>query len=81
VGSRLERVIPGLPRGQGAEFLRRFYGLVIGIQLMSARPPSVREALDDPALGLFTFTFEEVFGGTVVALLHGMLLGEAMPHR
>jgi AcrR family transcriptional regulator len=77
VGSRLEQVIPLAP-GKGAEFLLRFYGLVIGTQLMSSRPMTVREALDDPGLDVFTFTFEEVFRGAVVDLLHGMLAAGAM---
>jgi len=75
MGSRLERVLPLRP-GQGADFLLRFYALVTGIRLMSARPPYVREALEDPGLGVFTFTFEGVFRGAVVDMLRGMLQGD-----
>jgi len=77
VGMRLERVIPGLDSGRGAEFLLRFYSLVIGTQLMSSRPPAVREALQNPGLRVFDFTFEGVFKGAVVDLLNGMLLAES----
>ena len=73
VGSCLERTIPELRPGQGAEFLLRFYGLVIGTQLMSARPPALQDALRDPGLGVFEFTFEGIFRGAVVDLLNGML--------
>jgi len=77
VGTNLEKVIPLAP-GRGAEFLLRFYGLVIGTQLMSSRPRTVREALEDPGLDVFTFTFEEVFRGAVVDMLQGMLLAGAL---
>lgn len=76
VGASLERAIPVLAPGKGAQFLLRFYGLVIGSQLMSSRPPSVREALEDPGLHVFDFTFEGVFTGAVVDLLKGMLQPE-----
>jgi AcrR family transcriptional regulator len=76
VGTSLERAIPDLAPGRGAQFLLRFYGLVIGSQLMSARPPSVAEALEDPGLHVFDFTFEGIFTGAVVDLLKGMLQGE-----
>lgn len=73
VGTCLERVLPALGKGRGIEFLLRFYALVIGSQLMSSRPPAVREALLDPALQVFNFTFEGVFAGAVADLLQGML--------
>jgi len=73
VGARLEDVVPGFAPGQGATFLLRFYSLVIGTQLMSARPPTVQEALRDPELKVFQFTFEDVFRGAVVDLMAGML--------
>jgi len=73
VGERLERVLPGLPRGRGPLYLIRFHGLVIGSQLMSARPPAVRAALQDPDMALFDFDFEAVLRGTAVDLLLGML--------
>lgn len=78
VGTRLEAVIPALAPGQGAAFLLRFYGLAIGTQLMSGRPPTVKEALEDPGLHLFHFTFEDLFRGAVVDLLHGMLAQAAV---
>jgi hypothetical protein len=53
--------------------LIRFHGLVIGSQLMSARPPAVRAALQDPDMALFDFDFETVLRGTAVDLLLGML--------
>jgi AcrR family transcriptional regulator len=73
VGACLERALPAIPPGRGAEFLLRFYSLVIGTQLMSARPPAVREALAEPDLKVFDFTFESVFRGAVVDLMNGML--------
>jgi len=73
VGERLERVLPGLARGSGPLYLIRFHGLVIGSQLMSARPPGVREALQDPDMALFDFDFESVMRSTAVDLLLGML--------
>ncbi len=73
VGERLERVLPGLARGQGPLYLIRFHGLVIGSQLMAARPPVVRAALQDPDMALFDFSFESVLRGTAVDLLLGML--------
>jgi AcrR family transcriptional regulator len=76
VGASLERAIPALPPGKGAQFLLRFYGMVIGAQLMSSRPPAVRAALEDPGLHVFDFTFEGIFTGAVVDLLKGMLPAE-----
>jgi len=73
VGQRLEQVLPGLPRGHGAVYLTRFHGLVIGSQLMAARPPAVRAALRDPDMSLFHFSFESVLRGSAVDLLLGML--------
>jgi len=73
VGSSLERAVPALAPGRGAEFLLRFYSLVIGTQLMSSRPEPVREALQDPELRVFAFTFEGLLRGAVVDLLNGML--------
>jgi len=73
VGERLERVLPRLARGAGPLYLIRFHGLVIGTQLMSARPPGVRAALQDPDMALFDFEFEAVLRGTAVDLLLGML--------
>jgi AcrR family transcriptional regulator len=73
VGTRLERALPSLPAGRGADFLIRFHGLVIGCQLMSSRPPAVREALEDPQLAIFNFTFPEVILGAAVDLLEGMM--------
>ncbi len=76
VGASLGRAVPDLAPGRGAQFLLRFYGLVIGSQLMSGRPPSVAEALAEPGLHVFDFTFEGIFTGAVVDLLKGMLQGE-----
>ncbi len=73
VGLSLEKAVPALAPGQGAVFLLRFYSLVIGTQLMSARPPAVREALQEPGLHVFDFTFESVFRPAVVDLMNGML--------
>ena len=73
VGQRLERVLPGLSPGQGPLYLIRFHGLVIGSQLMSARPPAVRAALCDPDMALFDFSFEGTLDGTAADLLTGML--------
>ena len=73
VGERLERVLPRLTPGLGPLYLIRFHGLVIGSQLMAARPLSVRGALQDPDMALFDFTFESVLRGTAVDLLLGML--------
>jgi AcrR family transcriptional regulator len=73
VGAQLEKVLPRLAPGQGAGYLIRFHGLVIGTQLMSARPPAVREALDDPDMDLFHFSFASVMRGAAADLLQGML--------
>ena len=73
VGERLEAALPGLAAGQGAGYLIRFHGLVIGAQLMSSRPPAVREALVDPDMNLFNFSFASVMGGAAADLLQGML--------
>ena len=73
VGTRLERVLPGLAPGRGPLYLIRFHGLVIGSQLMAARPPGVRAAIQDPDMALFDFSFESVLRGTAVDLLAGML--------
>lgn len=73
VGERLEQVLPGLARGQGPRYLIRFHGLVIGSQLMAARPPGVRAAIQDADMALFDFSFEGVLRGTAVDLLTGML--------
>jgi AcrR family transcriptional regulator len=73
VGGLLERALPQLPPGHGTLYLIRFYGLVTGSQLMASRPPAVREALQDPELALFHFSFEEVLRGAAVDLLRGML--------
>ena len=73
VGEQLERVLPGLVPGQGAGYLIRFHGLVIGTQLMSSRPPVVREALADPDMDLFQFSFASAIRGAAVDLLRGML--------
>jgi len=78
VGACLERVIPALSPGQGGAFLLRFYGLVIGTRLMSSRPPPVQEALRDPQLHVFDFTFEGMFMGAVVDMMNGMLMQEQM---
>ena len=48
-------------------------GLVIGSQLMAARPPAVREALRDLDTALFNFSFESSLRGAAVSLLLGML--------
>lgn len=77
VGALLERALPALGPGRGGEFLVRFYGLVIGTQLMSSRPPAVREALEDSGLTIFHFTFESVFRKAVVDMLRGMLAARA----
>lgn len=78
VGAALERAQPDLAPGRGTEFLLRFYGLVIGSELMSSRPPAVKEALQDPELQVFNFTFETVFSGAVADLLRGMLKADAL---
>jgi len=73
VGERLERVLPAQARGQGPSYLIRFHSLVIGTQLMAARPPAVRTAIQDQDMALFDFSFESVLRGTAVDLLAGML--------
>jgi AcrR family transcriptional regulator len=73
VGALLEAVLPALPPGQGAAYLIRFHALVMGNQLMSSRPPKVREALEKPELTIFNFAFETVMRGTAVDLLAGMI--------
>ena len=73
VGRRLERVLPGLAAGKGPLYLIRFHGLVIGSQLMSARPAAVCAVLKDPDMALFNFSFETILRGTAVDLLAGMM--------
>jgi AcrR family transcriptional regulator len=73
VGPRLERVLPGLAEGRGAAYLIRFHSLVMGNQLMSSRPPVVQEALREPDLRIFDFTFQGVMRGSAVDLLAGMM--------
>ncbi|BDU76130.1 TetR/AcrR family transcriptional regulator [Mesoterricola sediminis] len=73
VAELLEGRLPGLRPGRGAEFLIRFYALVIGTRLMSSRPPAVREALRSPELKAFDFDFEGIFRPAVRELLAGML--------
>ena len=73
VGARLEQVLPGLPRGQGPVYLIRFHGLVMGSQLMAARPPTVRAAIQGQDMAIFDFSFEDVLRGAAVDLLLGML--------
>ena len=73
VGERLERVLPELPRGQGAAYLIRFHALVMGTQLMSSRPPVVREAIQEPEMAIFDFTFKGVMRGAAADLLAGMV--------
>jgi AcrR family transcriptional regulator len=75
VGARLERVLPGLEPGRGAEYLTRFHGLVVAGHLLSGRPPAVRAVLQDPAMVLFDFRFDAFLGGAAADLLRGMLAG------
>jgi AcrR family transcriptional regulator len=81
VGRRLEAVLPGLPPGQGSAYLIRFHALVMGTQLMSSRPPVVQEALQEPDMTMFDFTFRGVLGSTAVDLLKGMLRPSADPFQ
>ena len=69
----MERVLAGLPAGQGAVYLIRFHALVMGTQLMSGRPEGVLEALREPELTIFDFDFATVMRGSAVDLLAGML--------
>lgn len=73
VGTRLERVLPGLAPGQGAQYLTRFHGLVIAGHLLSARPEAVRAVLRDPDMALFDVRFDAFLGGAAADLLRGML--------
>lgn len=75
VGARLERVLPGLGPGRGAEYLTRFHGLVVAGHLLSGRPPAVRAVLQDPDMALFDVRFDAFLGGAAADLLRGMLAG------
>ena len=78
VGEQLERVIAELAPGWGSAYLIRFHALVMGNQLMSSRPPVVQEALRQPDLTLFDFSFETVMRDSAAALLAGMLTAPAL---
>jgi len=73
VGEQLERVVTGLPKGRGAAYVIRFNSLVMGNELMSARPPEVRGALREADSSLFDFNFERGLRGAAVDLMAGML--------
>ena len=73
VGDLVEAVLVDLPKGAGATYVIRFHSLVMGNQLMSSRPPVVREALREHKLSIFDFEFETVMRGSAVDLLVGMV--------
>ena len=71
-GARLERCLPFLRPGQGAQVLLRAHALVIGLQHVSDPPPLVRQVLEQPELQVFHIDFAGELSATLRALLRGM---------
>ena len=71
-GARLERALPRLEPGQGAQVLLWTHALVIGLGSMTDPPPLIREVQALPELALFDFAFGAALATTLRLLLRGM---------
>lgn len=70
-GSHLERVLPFLHEGQGAELARRVYTLLLGVQQMVSTAPAVQEVIaDDPELSIFSVDFSTELHALISAVIH-----------
>lgn len=74
-GRLLERRLPFLQEGQGAQLILRVHALVLGFWQMADASPVVKELLDAPGLDLFRVDFAESLESTLADLLAGMKLG------
>lgn len=80
-GALLERCLPFLRPGAGAQVILRAHALVIGLQHVSDPPPLVRQVLARPDLQVFHIDFARELSTTLRALLRGMecTAGDELP--
>jgi AcrR family transcriptional regulator len=82
-GALLERCLPFLRPGEGAQVILRAHALVIGLQHVSDPPPLVRQVLERPDLQVFHIDFARELSTTLRALLQGMecVAGDESPRQ
>ena len=71
-GALLERRLPALRAGAGAQLLLRIYALVIGLWPLASPGPSVARVLAAPELAPMRLDFERELDDTLTAIFAGM---------
>lgn len=72
-GEALEKSLPFLAKGQGAQVLLRIDALIIGLEHLANPGPVARQALDQmPGKATLEVDFKGELGATVEALLYGL---------
>lgn len=74
-GRLLERRMPHLPEGHGAQLMLRVHALILGFWQMTDAAPVVRQLFDAPGLHLFRLDFAECMQSTLADLLAGLNAG------
>lgn len=77
IGSRIERLIPGLSAGEGAALLLNSYALIIGLWQQADTPPRLRKAMQRPELAPFRIDFEKQLVAALADLWEGAQLRAA----
>ncbi len=75
----VERVVPGLPPGSGAQVLLRLYALVLALRQMSDPSPVVAEVLARPEMSPLRVDFATELAGSLAAMVRGMVRVHAVP--
>ena len=71
-GGLLERRLPFLRPGQGAQIFLRIQALIVGLRHLADPAPVIQKALQSPDLGAFNIDFDRELSETIAALLRGM---------
>lgn len=71
IGARIDVLIPGLQAGEGAALLINSYALIVGLWQQADTPAHLREAMAEPALGMFRIDFERQLAGALGDLWEG----------
>ena len=68
-GTLLEKRLPFLNRGEGAELLMKIYAVVIGVQHIARPAPTILEVIEEAPqeLGLFKVQFDSMFQQMLLA--------------
>ncbi len=71
MGSIIEKIIPGMKKGEGAEFLVLFQALITGYQSMAEPAKNVRKVIEIPEMAVFKIDFNHSLSAALKLVIAG----------